>query len=80
MIGAQGEKIKSIARAVKQELAGLFQAPTVVKLTAETVRPSRGSMKRLRSAKDFAEVFPNFDNTNPGLGASQYGRIDGAQV
>ncbi|KAL5107472.1 GTPase Era mitochondrial [Taenia crassiceps] len=62
VVGAEGKRIRAIANAVKQELSSLFQAPTVVKLAAEVVRPTRGSMRRMRAARDFAEVFPNFDN------------------
>ncbi len=51
----------------------MFQAPTVVKLTAESARPSRASMRRLRGAKDFGEVFPNFD------GASGFNRPPGME-
>ncbi|KAM7541828.1 hypothetical protein Aperf_G00000016686 [Anoplocephala perfoliata] len=63
VIGAEGKQIRAIAGAVKEELGRLFQATTVVKLTAEAIKPSRGSLKRMRAAKDFAEVYPNFDNS-----------------
>ncbi|VDD77275.1 unnamed protein product [Mesocestoides corti] len=69
VIGPGGSTIRSIASAAKQELSSMFQAPTVVKLTAEAVRPSQKSMRRMRAAKDFAEVFPNFgvETRSPGL-------------
>ena len=49
---------------MKRELTNLFRAPTVVKLTAEAMRPTKGSMRRLRAAQDFADVFPNFDSSS----------------
>ncbi|VDO02209.1 unnamed protein product, partial [Rodentolepis nana] len=64
VIGPQGKHIREIAGAVKNELGTLFKATTVVKLTAEAIKPNRGSIKRLRAAKDFSEVYPNFDNTS----------------
>nr|CDS30303.1 GTP binding protein era [Hymenolepis microstoma] len=70
VIGPQGKHIREIAAAVKIELGTLFQTTTVVKLTAEAIKPNRGSIKRLRAAKDFSEVYPNFDNCNqpqPGI-------------
>ncbi|VUZ44825.1 unnamed protein product [Hymenolepis diminuta] len=63
VIGPQGKQVREIAGAVKDELGTLFQTTTVVKLTVEAAKPSRGSIKRLRAAKDFAEVYPNFDNS-----------------
>lgn len=63
VIGPKGQQIRDIAGAVKDELGALFKATTVVKLTAEAMKPSKSSLKRLRAAKDFAEVYPNFDNS-----------------
>ncbi|CDS37566.1 Era-like GTP-binding protein [Echinococcus multilocularis] len=80
VIGPRGERIRAIASAAKQELSNLFLAPTVVKLTAEAVRPTRGSMQRMRAAKDFAEVFPNFDNGGGSADASQHIGIESAEV
>ncbi|EUB64004.1 GTP-binding protein era [Echinococcus granulosus] len=80
VIGPRGERIRAIASAAKQELSNLFLAPTVVKLTAEAVRPTRGSMQRMRAAKDFAEVFPNFDNSGGSADASQHIGIESAQI
>lgn len=80
MVGAEGKRIRAIASAVKQELANLFQAPTVLKLAAEVARPTPGSMRRMRAAKDFAEVFPNFDNSGDNSNASQHAGIESAQV
>ncbi|KAL5965168.1 GTPase Era mitochondrial [Taenia solium] len=80
VVGAEGKRIRAIASAVKQELSSLFQAPTVVKLAAEVVRPTHGSMRRMRAAEDFAEVFPNFDNGGGNGNPSQHAGIESAQV
>ncbi|VDM35501.1 unnamed protein product [Hydatigera taeniaeformis] len=80
VVGTGGKRIRAIASAVKQELSSLFQAPTLVKLTAEAMRPTRASMRRMRAAKDFAEVFPNFDNVRDNCDASQRAGIESAQV
>ncbi|CAL8087775.1 unnamed protein product [Calicophoron daubneyi] len=64
VLGPAGSTIKEIAGSVKLELMTMFRANTVVKLTAEMISVKPHTMRQLHKAKDFAEVFPEFDRAH----------------